>query len=414
MAGPFRLAYVLKRYPRLSETFILNEVLELQRQGINITIVAMKDPGEAIVHDNVRALKAPIYYLPPKACIGFEKLAVRALTSFSGNTSLLGPETLRGEWSRGDYSAWLQAAMVAPLVKSLGIDHIHAHFATSATTAALALSTMTGIPFSFTAHAKDIYHESVDQKALAEKIQRARFVITVSEYNRAYLRRTYGGAAAQVQRIYNGLDLERFRYEAPWERPARIVAVGRLVEKKGFADLIEACALLAGQGRHFSCQIVGTGPLESHLRARIGQLGLQANVELVGPRSESEVMKLIQGAAVLTLPCVIGMDGDRDGLPTVLLEAMALGTPCVSTDVTGIPEVVRDGETGLMVPQHEPAALAEAIERLLGDSRLRVQLAGQARRLIEAEFDLRRNAARLRAIFHAADRDGLQAVRGVG
>jgi colanic acid/amylovoran biosynthesis glycosyltransferase len=289
-----------------------------------------------------------------------------------------------------------------------GIHHLHAHFATSATTVGRLAANFAGVPYTFTAHAKDIFHESIQPDDLRRKLYDAAAVITVSDYNVEYLRQMHGPAAARVQRIYNGLDLERFPYEAPHDRPPRIVSVGRLVEKKGFADLISACTILAKRGCHFSCQIIGTGELEANLWAQIEQLGLQTKVQLMGPRPQSQVIKYIQNAAVFAAPCVVGTDGNRDGLPTVLLESMALGTPCVSTDVTGIPEVLHDGETGLLVPQHHPAALATAIERLLADPALRVRLTARARCLIEAEFNIHRNSAHLHDIFQAADQVGTE------
>jgi glycosyltransferase involved in cell wall biosynthesis len=403
MAEPFRLAYVLKRYPRLSETFILNEMLELQRQGIDITIVAMKDPGEAIMHDRVRALKAPIYYLPPKACIAVEKLAVRTLTRFSGNASLLGPDVLQAEWSRSDYSAWLQAAMVAPFLKSLGIDHIHAHFATSATTAALALSTMTGIPFSFTAHAKDIYHDSVDAKALAEKIQRARFVITVSEFNQRYLQELLvaEGKSGRDLRLYNGIDLKRFRPCEGDKDPDLLVGVGRLIQKKGFAYLVQACKILKEQGRRFRCAIIGEGDERISLEQRIAHDALQHEVSLLGARTQAEVMQLVQTAAAFVLPCVVGDDGNRDGLPTVLLEAMALGVPVVSTAVTGIPEIIDTGHTGLLVEEKNPHALARAMATLLDSAPLRQRLREAALQKVCNDFDLAVNVKTLKGHFLA-------------
>jgi glycosyltransferase involved in cell wall biosynthesis len=175
--------------------------------------------------------------------------------------------------------------------------------------------------------------------------------------------------------------------------------VGRLVEKKGFADLVEASARLACKGVAFRCLIIGTGELEAELRAQIEKYGLADRVELVGPKPQSEVIKVVSSAAALAAPCVVGADGNRDGLPTVLLEAMALGTSCVATDVTGIPEAIEDGETGLIVRQHDPEQLAASIERLLSDGALRVRLATAARRLIESEFDARRNAGRVRELF---------------
>jgi glycosyltransferase involved in cell wall biosynthesis len=282
------------------------------------------------------------------------------------------------------------------------IDHLHAHFATASTTVARLAARFARIPYTMTAHAKDIFHESVRPEDLRRKLQDAAATVTISDYNLDYLHDNYGPAAEGVRRIYNGLELERFPYKEPRGRVPEIVAVGRLVEKKGFADLIEACSLLRDRGVEVRCQIVGIGEQEPELRAAIEHLGLGNRVELPGPRPQGDLIKAVRRAAVFAAPCLVGGDGNRDGLPTVLLEAMALGTPCVSTDVTGIPEVLRNGETGLMVPQRDPAALADAMERLLADPELRVRLAGRARRLVEAEFDVRRNAALLRETFEAA------------
>jgi len=186
----------------------------------------------------------------------------------------------------------------------------------------------------------------------------------------------------------------------PDTRPPLIVSVGRLVEKKGLTDLVDACAILHRADRLFTCQIIGTGPLEADLRDQINRLGLATQVSLLGPRPRVEVVRRLQEAAVFAAPCVVSQDGDRDGLPTVLLEAMAVGTPCVATAVTGIPEIVRDGSTGVLVGEHDPAALAAAIARLLVDAELRVSLATAARTLIERSFDTRRNAEQIRDLFN--------------
>jgi glycosyltransferase involved in cell wall biosynthesis len=187
-----------------------------------------------------------------------------------------------------------------------------------------------------------------------------------------------------------------------------ILAVGRLVEKKGFDDLIDACAMLAREGTAFSCLIVGSGEEEDALRQRIARLGLQDKVRLEGPRPQREVIELMRRATLMAAPCIIGADGNRDGLPTVLLEAMALGLPCVATDVTGIPEVVRDGETGLCIRQAAPENLAGAMATLLADADQRLRLARNARQLIEAEFDVHRNAARVFRLFETAGRARLE------
>jgi glycosyltransferase involved in cell wall biosynthesis len=220
--------------------------------------------------------------------------------------------------------------------------------------------------------------------------------VTVSDFNLAHLRGLAPGAP--LHRVYNGLDLRRFAPVTGPRDPDRIVAVGRLIEKKGFGDLIEACARLSAEGRDVRCDIVGEGELEPQLRAQIAEHDLGDRVRLLGPLTQEEVRALVGGAAILAAPCVIGADGNRDGLPTVLLEAMALGTPVVATDVTGIPELVRHERTGLIAPQHDPAALAHQLTRLLDDSELAVRLASAGRSLIEAEFDVERSAAQVRAL----------------
>lgn len=404
-----RIGYVLKRYPRYSETFIVTEILAHEAAGLEIEIFSLRPPEDTHFQDAIARVRAPVHYL---SAAGMKALDFWTALEQAG-------QVLPGVWAAleaaqgEEVDQVLQAIILARQVRLKGIGHLHAHFATSATSVARLAARFAGVPYSFTAHAKDIFHESVQPSDMRRKLNDAAAVITVSDYNMAYLRQTYGPAAAHIQRIYNSLDLEQFPYRAPHDRPPRIMAVGRLVEKKGFADLIEACAILAGRGCPFSCQIIGVGELEASLQTHIERLGLQARVELMGPRPQSEVIKHIQSAAVLAAPCVVGQDNNRDGLPTVLLEAMALGTSCISTDVTGIPEVLRDEETGLRVPQHDPAALAAALERLLADASLRVRLAAQARRLIEAEFDSQRNTAQLRAIFQAAMRPKEEAIRAV-
>ena len=195
------------------------------------------------------------------------------------------------------------------------------------------------------------------------------------------------------------MDLEEFSYEEPSQRPPTILAVGRLIEKKGFGDLIDACSILAGRGKDFQCRICGDGILHDELTAQIDRLGLADRVELSGPRPRGEIIAAIRRSAVVATPCVVGSDGNRDGLPTILLEAMALGTPCVSTDVTGIPEVVQHEQTGLIATQHDPSSLADQIERLLDNPALGVTLAERARQLIETEFDIQQNTTQMREIF---------------
>lgn len=393
-----RVGYVLKVFPRLSETFILNELLAHERAGTRIEVFSLRPATEDVVHDSVATLRAPVSYLP----VG--RLTVHDLwTQLSeASAELPGFSAALAEARPEDVRDVYQAVVLARAASARGLTHLHAHFATAATTVARLAARFAGLPYSFTAHAKDIFHESVEADDLRRKLSDAASIITVSDFNLAHLRELCPAAAQRLHRVYNGLDLDAYSYAAPAERPAQIVGVGRLVEKKGFADLIEACARLAVRGRDFHCQIAGVGPLEAELRAAIARHSLEQRVTLLGALTQAEVRRLVAGASVLAAPCVVAADGNRDGLPTVLVEAMALGTPCVATDVTGIPEVVRDGRTGLAVPQRDPEALAAALETLMDEPGLRVSLAATARRLVESDFDIRRNTSRIRDLFGSA------------
>jgi glycosyltransferase involved in cell wall biosynthesis len=238
----------------------------------------------------------------------------------------------------------------------------------------------------------------VDVAALVERMARASFVVTVSESNRRHLRGLLAGAGrdGRVLRLYNGLDLERVRPAAAAQRrPGLVVAVGRLVEKKGFADLVEAARLLRAGGADVRTVIVGDGPQRAALQAQVERAGLAGRVQLVPALTQDAVLELIASASAFALPCVVGADGDRDGLPTVLLEAMALGTPAVSTTVAGIPEMIEHGVSGLLVGQREPAALADALARLLGSPDLQARLAAGALAAMRERFSIGRNVAEL-------------------
>jgi glycosyltransferase involved in cell wall biosynthesis len=393
-----RIGYVVKRYPRYSETFIVNEILAHEAAGLELEIFALRPPIDTHFQDLIAKVRSPVTYIPAadvKATRFWSELR-------EARQSLPGLAETLPLFLEEDGADLRQALLLAQAMRAKDIGHLHAHFATVATTVARVAARLTGASYSFTAHAKDIFHESVEFDQLRRKQRDASGVVTVSDYNLQILHANQGAIGPQIRRIYNGLDLDVFRFRAPESRPPMIVSVGRLVEKKGLADLVEACLLLADSGRDFSCRIIGSGPLEEDLRARVAAAGLQDRVQLMGPRPQSEIIREVQAAAAFAAPCVVGADGNRDGLPTVLLEAMALGTPCVSTDVTGIPEVIRHEETGLMIPQHDPAALAKALDRLLADSGLRVSLAERARQLIERDFDVHRNAGRLRELFASA------------
>jgi colanic acid/amylovoran biosynthesis glycosyltransferase len=391
MLPPSRVGYVLKRYPRLSETFIVQEILAREAAGEDIVIASLRQAGDTRFHAAIADIRAPVTWVPElhdHACGLWDALAV-------ANRELPRLRSVLPELLAMPAPDAAQALEVARWAVRHGVTHLHAHFATMATAVARAASLLTGIPYSFTAHAKDIFHADVDSAALRTKLHDAHHVVTVSEYNAAWLHERFETAAARVHRVYNGVDSEALPWTNPADRIPGVAFVGRLVEKKGVPDLVDAVAVLRERGEPVPLQLVGTGPFETVLREQVRRLDLDHLVRFHGPLPQAEVATLISHAAVLAAPCVHAADGDRDGLPTVLLEAMALGTPCVSTPVTGIPEAVEHGVTGLLVPERDAFALADAIATLVQDAALRVRLAVAARRRVEEVFDRRTQATEL-------------------
>ncbi|WP_152352535.1 glycosyltransferase family 4 protein [Brachybacterium subflavum] len=396
--GP-RIGYVMKMYPRFSETFILTEMLELEARGADLEVFSLRLPVDGRFHPDLAHLRAPVQYLHP-GTLRAEHLW-QALRDHLADLGPVGPEDLVDLAAASPREA-AQALDLARAARARGITHLHAHFASTATTVARLAARLAGITYSFTAHAKDIFHEEVDAADLRAKLAGAAAAITVSDFNLAHLRESFGEDARAVRRIHNGIALERFPFRgarADAGEPAHVVAVGRLVEKKGFDVLVEAASILRARGVDLAVDIAGAGPLEADLGAQILAAGLEDRVRLLGPLPQDRMRDLVRTASVFAAPCRVGSDGNRDGLPTVLLEAMALGTPCVSTPVTGIPEAIRDGSTGLLVPEDDAPALSDALESLLADPDLRRALSLAGRALIEERFDASRQAGAVGGLF---------------
>jgi colanic acid/amylovoran biosynthesis glycosyltransferase len=398
---PASIAYILKMYPRLSETFILNELLELERQGVRLRIFSLQEPNDGIVHGDIELVRAEVTYLPWRRVLAITRAHARAFRRSSARYVEALLFTLRRRRLLS-VKHFLKAAVIADHVQREGVRHIHAHFASSGASVARDVHRLTGVPYSFTAHARDIYRNDVDIDQLRFKLEQARFAVTVSDYNQRHLARLGG---RHIVRIYNGLDLHRFvpNGRAP-DDPPLVLAVGRLIEKKGLDVLIRACALLRADGVAFRCVIVGKGELAHQLQTLISSLRLDEHIELTGPLPREKLLELFPRASVVAAPCVVGGDGNRDGLPTVLTEAMALKVPVVATPVTGIPELVEHGQTGLIVPERDPAALAAAIRRLIEEPETARRLAEAGRARVERDFDLHANVGELRALFEEQPR----------
>jgi len=272
---------------------------------------------------------------------------------------------------------------------------------------------LSGVPFSFTAHAKDIYHVSTDPLLLSDALEQCAFAVTVTDYNVRCLAALTPLARRKVRRLYNGVRVDEMTPAPEADLPVpEIAAVGRLVEKKGFNHLVEACRKLSDAGFTFRCRIIGGGEEYNTLRCLIDCHGLEGDVVLEGAQPQEVVIEAMRRASVVVLPCIVGSDGNRDALPTVLLEAMALARSVVSTGLEGITEIVDHETTGLLVPQREPEALAAAIGRLLSDGSLRRRMGAAGREKAERQFNIRKSVSELADLF-AISSTGWQAAHEV-
>lgn len=392
-----RVGYVLKMYPRFSETFVVTEILAMEELGADLDIFSLRPPADGRFHESLSRVRARVTYLAPPG------------KPHELWASLAASRTLHPSGFADNFDELLaappgeahQALALAALVHERNITHLHAHFGSMAAAVARLAARVAGITYSVTLHAKDIFHEDVDREGLAARLRDASLAVTVSDFNERHLRSVYGDATHSLVRIYNGIDLEAFSHTRPVRRPRAIVGVGRLVEKKGFTHLIDAVGLLRDQGGSLRLDLIGEGTEEAALRDQVRDLALEDLVTFHGPLTQDETKEIMRGAAALAAPCVVGADGNRDGLPTVILESLALGTPVVATPVTGIPEAIVHGRTGLLVPEGDVKALADALTALMEDADLRCELADAGRRHVETLFDARTNG---RLLHQAIDR----------
>ncbi|GAB3763339.1 glycosyltransferase [Ramlibacter monticola] len=424
-----KVAYVMNGFPRLSETFIANEIHQLERLGLEMRLYSVKDEREPVVHPVVGAIRAPLTYLPEATSLSATTLRQwlrdnlgtfwAAHAEVARRRPLAWLATLGAAfglaWKHRSREAgapfalkkvfikeFLQAGWIAQAVLRAGdVSHLHGHFCHGVATITWFASRLSGLPFSFTAHAKDIYQTELNPGRLLErKLGAARFVATCTCANAEVLRARHP-RPDDVHAIYHGLDTDWFspRVRLAREEAPLLLAVGRLVEKKGFDRLVDACALLRRRGVSFRCVIVGEeGSAGPALRAQIAGLGLAECVQLHAAVPQDRLREVYRGASVFALPCRVMEDGDRDGFPNVLAEAMAMGVPVVSTPISGIPEMIDDGVHGMLV-DGSPESLAAAIELLLTEPQLHARLAGAARERICERFDSRQTTAALRDLF---------------
>ncbi|MFZ4764127.1 MAG: glycosyltransferase family 4 protein [Roseimicrobium sp.] len=373
-----RVAYLYSRYPVVSQTFCDSEMLALEAMGFELEVISLNPPPDSFRHERLDRLRAEIHY-PPCGDI----LDVKACApEFSES---LQPLIAAHEERYGSsYKPSIRARNAwhfAPLLRSLGVSHIHVHFANRATHTALFLKEL-GFTFSFTAHAQDFMVDLGSVELLREMVSKAEFVVTVSDFSKRLLCEMCGGFEDKVCRIYNGIELDDFPSAQPDHTGVfRVVSVGRLIEFKGFQHLIPAVALLKAHGINTEVRIIGDGPLRAELESQIAVSGLSREVMLLGPLSQEQIKRELADAQAFVLPSIVDSKGASDILPTVITEAMAARLPVVSTRVAGIPEMVLDGVTGLLVEAKDEVALAEALLLLATDAKRRcvMGVAGRAR-----------------------------------
>ena len=408
-AGSGRVAFVLKGYPRLSETFIAQEIAALERRGLEILIVSLRhptDPRRHPVHDEIRA---EVLYLPEYLL----REPLRVLRAWLRQRKTPRYKSARNLWLRDlardptpNRIRRFGQALVLGAELPADVRHLHAHFLHTPASVTRYAAMLKGLAWTGSAHAKDIWTTPEWEKR--EKLASCEWLVTCTAANEAHLSAL--APAGRVELVYHGLDLSRFSFveknkiENKGENPAQpvnILSIGRLVEKKGTDLLLDALALLPRE-LHWRLLHAGGGPLKSRLERRARALGLADRIEWRGALAQGDILALYRSADLFALASRVASDGDRDGLPNVLAEAQSQGLACVATSVSAIPELIEDGKTGLLVPPESPQALARALEALIRDPALRQRLGDAGRLRVNSRFGLEANLQRLSRRFGLA------------
>ncbi len=406
-AAPLRVAYILHRFPHLTETFIVREMHWLQDHNIDLTIFSLMAPKSVVRSRQAEDLLALGRYSP-----AFSWDVMRSQLFYLARSPLRYMRALaRVAWQTyREPKVMLLALALFPKsvrfardMEELGIDHIHAHFAWIEGISAGVAKDLNGTTFTIHPHAFGLFTRN--RRDVRRELENATQVVTISEYHRRYIADLAPGVAADHIRVVH-CGIEPDRIQPPAERtregPLRILAVGRAVEKKGHEYLIEACGQLRKQRGDFQCDlVVGAGGRRQQLEALVDRFELRDCVNLFDARDEDGIFQLLAQADIFALPCVVAESGDRDGVPVSLMEAMASELPVISTPVTGIPELIDDGENGFLVPPRDAPALAAALETLLDDAELRARLGAAGRAKVLKEFDVRDSAATMATIFRS-------------
>ena len=404
--GP-KVAYIMSRFPKLTETFILYEMLAMKQQGIQVEVYPLLREDEDMMHAEARQF-VDIAHFQPFISLPILRSNLHFLWKkpFTYLKTLW--DVLRANWGSfnfftGVIGIFPKSVLFAYQMRADSVQHVHAHFASHPAAAGFIIHRLVGIPYSFTAHGSDLHR---DRHMLCEKVAEADFVAAISEYNQELIvSECQGLYREKVKVVHCGVDMEVFHersHSTPYENgenPFMILCVGTLHEVKGQTYLIEACRLLQERGINFECHFVGDGPDKESLVELVRQVKLTDKVRFHGRLTRNKIASLLLDADVLTAPSVPTSDGRREGIPVVLMEAMASGVPVVASNLSGIPELVNEQLTGLLVPPRDSAALANALERYFENPYLRHRLGHAGREKVVREFDLSKNATTLSQYF---------------
>lgn len=438
-----RVAYMMSRFPKITETFILFEMLAVERLGVDVEVYPLlkarntathpegatvwgkfleilRPPArQAAMHPEAKPFVQRAHYSPliSPAIVwaNLVMLATRPLRYCGALATFVRANLGSLNYLLGGLALFPKTVYLARHMQRNGITHLHAHFGNHPAAMAWVVHRMVGIPYSFTAHGADI---QVDQHMLREKVMESAFVATISNYNVEFLVEHCGEDARQRIRVVRcGVDTEVFRPRTPGHpveertasssdgRPMRIVCVGTLYEVKGHAHLIDACERLAKSGFDFECRLVGDGPLLGELREQVERAGLTERVLFLGRRTRDEIAQLLRESDVLVAPSIPTSSGRREGIPVVLMEAMASGLAVVGSDISGIPELIDHEVNGLLCPPRDAVALADQLRLLAADRESLRRMGEAARAKVLREYHQPTNAARLIRLFQQLEEE---------
>lgn len=400
------VAYILLRFPILTETFVADEIWEMQQKGVRVHIFSILKPQEGPVQHTSKQLAQDAQYAPELSSwrlwwaqlYFFFRSPITYLALFVDLIRQPYPKSFWFFFSRR-MVIFVKAVALAYALRNTSVQLLHTHFAWLSGAASRVISKLLGIPFTVTVHAYDIY-DSNDLLCLTARS--ASQIIAISEYNKKMVLEMCPGVSKDlIAVIHCGINVELF---APPDRSNHkgalsILSVGSLIPKKGHDYLISACQQLQAKGIDFRCMIIGGGPREEALKQLVRDCDLEDRVVLAGTRRREEVLDAYQCSDLFILASVVAKSGDRDGIPVVIMEAMAMNLPVISTKVSGIPELVRHEQTGWLVPERDAAAIADAVARLADDEVLRTRLGRNGRTLIEQAFEIKGNVSQLRDVF---------------